>query len=178
MNIQKETIFRHVGPSSYRKDMERIAMCSFVSLLVKSSVVKEVGLPFEEYFVWTDDCEYTGRISSCYPCYMIPASHVIHAMKKNMRVNFAADSSERLKRYRNIYRNDVHCYRRYGLKGWIYIFLKDVNTVMNILFRCRNGRKERIKVLLQGFKDGLSFSPVCETWDGKILPDVRMVAER
>ena len=117
MNIQKKTIFRHIGKTEYNKRFAPIKMCSFVSLLVKSNVIQEMGLPIGEYFIWTDDYEYIGRIASKYSCYMVPGSKVVHAMKTHTRVNFAMDNVSRIDRYQYIYRNDVHCYRHYALKG-------------------------------------------------------------
>ncbi|MCM1155769.1 MAG: glycosyltransferase family 2 protein [Ruminococcus flavefaciens] len=165
MNIQKKTIFRHIGKREYNSRFAPIEMCSFVSLLVKSSVIQEVGLPIGEYFIWTDDYEYTGRISLKWPCYMVPESKVIHAMKKHTRVNFATDDISRINRYHYIYRNDVHCYRRYGLKGWLYIVLKDCYTIFNILRNAKVGKWSRVKIVLKGFKEGILFKPQIEMLD-------------
>ncbi len=162
MNIQKKNIFAHVGEREYHKKYSYVKMCSFVSLLVKSDVIKEVGLPIGEYFIWTDDYEYTGRISAKYPCYMIPSSRVVHAMKVHTRVNFATDDVSRIDRYQYIYRNDVHCYRRYGCGGWMYIILKDIYTLVNILLNSNGSRLDRIKVLCKGFRAGLHFKPDIE----------------
>ena len=162
MNIQKRNIFTHVGEKEYHKKYSFVKMCSFVSLLVKSDVIKEVGLPIGEYFIWTDDYEYTGRISAKYPCYMVSSSRVVHAMKIHTRVNFATDDVSRIDRYQYIYRNDVHCYRQYGCRGWMYIVLKDVYTLMNILINSNEGRLDRIKVLCKGFRAGLHFRPDIE----------------
>lgn len=162
MNIPKKNIFRHVGEKEYYKKYSFVKMCSFVSLLVKSEVVKEIGLPIGEYFIWTDDYEYTGRISSKYPCYMVSESKVVHAMKVHTRVNFATDDETRIDRYRFIYRNDVHCYRRYGWRGWLYIILKDIYTVLNILLNARGSRVKRIKTVGKGFIEGLKFKPFIE----------------
>lgn len=162
MNIQKKNIFQHVREEEYQNRYFPVKMCSFVSLLVKSDVVIEVGLPIGEYFIWTDDYEYTGRISAKYPCYMIPASQVVHAMKVHSRVNFATDDASRIERYRYIYRNDVHCYSRYGVQGWMYIILKDIYTVVNILINSKSRRLERILVVYNGFREGLRFKPNIE----------------
>lgn len=167
MNIQKKTIFRHVGKQEYQAEMAPVVMCSFVSLLVRASVVKSVGLPIGEYFIWTDDYEYTGRISSQYPCYMVPSSKVIHAMKKHTRVDFATDDSSRIDRYHYIYRNDVHCYRRYGVKGWLYIILKDMYTLLNIMINSKERKWEKMKVVVKGVKEGISFRP--RVGSGKFL---------
>ncbi len=163
-NIQKKTIFRHVRKSSYQKPLEQIKMCSFVSLLVRSSVVKDVGLPIGEYFIWTDDYEYTGRISDRYPCYMVPGSKVVHAMKYHTRANLAADEGDRLGRYWYLYRNDVHCYRRYGIRGWAYLLLKDIYSVGNILLHSKENKRVKIGILCRGFAAGLRFSPEVEKW--------------
>lgn len=159
MNIQKKDIFRHIGKADYGKELAPVKMCSFVSLLVKRSVIREVGLPIGAYFIWTDDYEFTGRISRKYPCYMVPGSRVVHAMKVHTRVNFATDDASRIERYRYIYRNDVHCYRQYGAAGWAYILSKNVYTVFNILKNAREDKGKRIKIVLKGFWEGIVFSP-------------------
>ncbi len=162
MNIQKKDIFRHVGEKEYQLEMVPIQMCSFVSLLVKGEAVKRLGLPIGEYFIWTDDYEFTGRISREYPCYMIPSSKVVHAMKNHLRVDFARDDVSRMDRYHYIYRNDVHCYRQYGVKGWSYIILKDVYTTGSIILHSKEKKAAKIRVLWKGFQEGLCFHPQIE----------------
>lgn len=162
MNIQKKNIFRHIGEREYKKEIVPIKMCSFVSLLIKADVIREVGLPIGEYFIWTDDYEFTGRISRKYPCYMITESKVIHAMKTHIRVNFAKDDASRIGRYQYIYRNDVHCYKQYGLSGWIYIILKDLYTIVDILVRSKEEKIRKIRVVFCGFGEGIKFQPEIE----------------
>ncbi len=166
MNIQKRDIFRHIGSKEYAMDIAPVKMCSFVSLLVKAEVIREVGLPIGEYFIWTDDYEFTGRISGKYPCYMVPKSKVVHAMKNHMRVNLAKEEAERIGRYHYIYRNDVHCYRQYGVTGWLYIILKNAYTIMDILLHSREEKLNKIKILFLGFKEGLTFHPVVKKFGG------------
>ena len=43
--------------------------------------MRQFGLPIAEFFIWSDDWEYTRRISRAKPCYVIPASRVVHAMQ-------------------------------------------------------------------------------------------------
>ena len=162
MNIQKKDIFRHVREKEYQSEMVPIQMCSFVSLLVKGEVIERLGLPIGEYFIWTDDYEFTGRISREYPCYMVPSSKVVHAMKNHLRVDFARDDASRMDRYHYIYRNDVHCYRQYGVKGWSYIILKDVYTTGSIILHSKEKRAAKVRVLWKGFQEGLGFHPQIE----------------
>ena len=161
MNIQKRGIFKHID-REYKANISPIKMCSYVSLLIKAEIIMEVGLPIGEYFIWTDDYEYTGRITKKYPCYMVTESRVIHAMKNNARVDFVKDTPNRIERYKYIYRNDVHCYRQYGLRGWIYLILKDLYTCMRLLIYCKDSKWERIRTVWAGFCAGLFFYPSIE----------------
>lgn len=158
-NIQKKTLFQFAGMDEYSLALAPVKMASFVSLLVKASVICQVGLPIGEYFIWTDDYEFTGRISRKYSCYMVPESRVIHAMKVHKKADLAGDSVSRLERYVCLYRNDVHCYRQYGAAGWTYILGKNVHTAIKIL-KCANGnRRKRLHVMWRGFQEGLRFHP-------------------
>lgn len=158
-NRPKTNIFKHMNEQDFYKNYKKVKMSSFVSLFVKSSVIRNVGLPIGEYFIWTDDYEFTGRISKKYPCYFIPSSKVTHAIKSNERVNFSNDESVRLDRYKYIYRNDVHCYKQYGIVGWLYIILKDLYTIVDILLHSEVDKKKKIKIVIVGFFDGLKFYP-------------------
>ena len=142
-------------------DLSRLvlALCLVLALLVKGAIVREVGLPIGEYFIWTDDYEFTGRISKKYPCYMVPGSKVTHAMKTHTRVDFAHDDPSRIERYHYIYRNDVHCYRQYGIAGWAYIILKDMFTAAKVLLQSPSEKGKKIKVIMKGFREGLMFHP-------------------
>lgn len=157
-NTQKKNLFKFVKGSDYDKKCSSVQFASFVSLLVKSSVVRELGLPIGEYFIWTDDYEYTGRISRQYKGYMIPGSKVKHAMDIHRKANIARDDIKRIDRYRFLFRNDVNCYRQYGFKGWTYIVLKDLYMAVCILLFSDN-KKTRLAVLFNGFINGCGFYP-------------------
>jgi len=156
-NKPKKTLFTFIGEKELKKRFTKVVMGSFVSLFVKTDVVREVGLPIGEYFIWTDDYEFCGRISRKYPCYFVPKSRVIHAMKSNVKANIATDDISRMDRYRYLYRNDVHCYRQYGFIGWAYIISKIFYSVLNILRKSKKNRLKKIFVIWKGFKEGLKF---------------------
>ena len=163
-NRQKKTLFSFVSDDEYQNsNLIPVEMASFVSLLVKTEVIKQVGLPIGEYFIWTDDYEYTGRINRFgYSVVVVPDSKVVHKMKENKKINFAKESEDRIDRYKYVYRNDVHCYRQYGFKGHLYLVLKTIYTVFNIIIKSPKGRIKKIRVLCEGIKTGLSFNPEIE----------------
>lgn len=45
------------------KNVLLVSSASFVSLIVSRDVVKSVGLPIKEFFIWVDDVEFTSRIT-------------------------------------------------------------------------------------------------------------------
>lgn len=56
-----------------------VRSASFVSLLVPSKIVREVGLPYREFFIWVDDAEFTSRIVKAgYKGYFTTSSVVVH----------------------------------------------------------------------------------------------------
>ena len=160
-NRPKKSLFRFVTDRELRGEaLIRVEFASFLSLLVKAEAVRKVGLPIGQYVVYTDDWEFTGRIARQYEIYVVPKSIVIHAMKENKKVNFAVETPDRLWRFQHMYRNDVHCYRQYGLKGWIYLVAKFAYTIANILINSKTERLSKIRTVIRGYKEGFSFRPV------------------
>lgn len=158
-NRPKRDLFRHVGDADLGDGPKRVLMGSFVSMLVPTSVVREVGLPIAEYFIWTDDYEFSGRVSRLHPCYFVPKSEVTHAMAKNSRADIVTAEGERAKRFRTLFRNDVHCYRQYGIGGWAYLISKGLYTIADIALHAQADKAKRVLVLLGGYRAGLDFDP-------------------
>lgn len=158
-NIQKKTLFSFLKEEDYEQKYIPVLMASFASLYIRADVVKKVGLPLSEYFIYTDDYEYTSRISGYYKGYVVSASTVRHAMKENKKADFAIEEESRIYRYNYLYRNDVHCYKQYGFIGWIYIIFKDCYTCLNILKNSENNKLGKIRVVVKGFREGLRFEP-------------------
>ncbi len=159
MNLQRRTLTRNV------KDMTPavipVVMASFASLLIPLDVVRDVGLPYRQFFIWTDDWEYTRRISLKYPCMMITSSEVTHYIKDKSKADISTAAPDRLHRFRYLYRNDVVLYRREGAKGIAY---ESVRLPLHVLRILRSGldlkeKKKRIGILISGTIEGLSFYP-------------------
>lgn len=160
-NRQKKTIFTFVKDGEYQKELIPILMGSFVSMFVKSSVIMDIGLPIGEYFIWSDDYEFCGRIckDEKRSGYLVTRSKVVHMMKNHTKAQIAQDSIERIERYHYLYRNDVHCYRKYGILGFLYITLKDLYSVADILVHSKNYKFKRISTIWKGFTEGIAFNP-------------------
>lgn len=161
MNRQRKSMVGFIR--DFKEDVIPIEMATFVSLLFKASVVKDVGLPIKDFFIWTDDLEYTRRISLKYKCYLVGKSIVTHKSKENNGANIVKDSPERLGRYKYAYRNEVYLYRREGIKGMIYVHLRNIYTYLRILLLKNENKLEKIKIVNQSTKEGKKFNPKIET---------------
>lgn len=160
MNKQKKTFSKWF--KDFDSDCKQIAMASFVSLFVKKEIVMELGLPIKEFFIWTDDWEYTRRISRKHPCYYIGKSIVTHKCKENIGASIASVPEERLDRFKYMYRNDVVLYRREGLNGKILLKLRIILHKLRILKSEKKDKKERMNIINKALEKGKKFYPIIE----------------
>ncbi len=157
-NRPKTGLFCFVTNEDYKNGPVSVSMVSWGSMFVKTEIIKKVGYPIKEYFIYTDDYEFSSRISNISNLFFIPQSKTYHYIVKNQKVNIANDSASRLNRYYYLFRNDMNFYKRYRIIGLLYVFLKIfVNTLKVILFG--NSKLLRIKYIFSGAVDGLSFNP-------------------
>ena len=142
-----------------KRSLIPVRMASWASLMIKAETVKRVGLPLKEYYIGTEDYEYTARISRRLPSYQVTSSRVLHAKDENIKADIIKAKGDRLKRFSYLYRNDVHFYRKYGLQGNVYLLLKFVYTFFKVLIFEKKYRKEKLQILVKGYSEGIGFDP-------------------
>ncbi|WP_251423727.1 glycosyltransferase family 2 protein [Veillonella agrestimuris] len=160
MNVPRATMYKNV--TDFDSPMVPCVMASFVSFFVSSDVVKEVGLPIKEFYIWTDDWEYTRRISLKYPCYLVNNSVVIHKSNSNIGANIASEAEDRLDRYKYLYRNDVYLYRREGISGFAYECARLLYHSFLVLKSSASRKAFRLRTIWASTLEGLSFNPPIE----------------
>ena len=160
MNIQKTGLKKTI--EDYSSPTVPVIMATFVSFFVKAETVMEVGLPIKEFFIWADDFEYSRRISLKHPCYEVNGSIVVHNMKSNNKVGIESEHPDRLWRYKYLYRNEVYIYRREGAGARVYMLLRVVLHIVRVLFKAKESKKEKMKVILSSYHAGSSFNPEIE----------------
>lgn len=160
MNVQRDTKMRNI--SDFSAELVPSGAATFVSLLVPMRVVRRVGLPIGDFFIWADDLEYTRRISRLYPCYVVPASVTVHKCATNNGGNISTDEPSRIERYRYAYRNEVYVYRREGARGVARLMARTPLHIFRVLIKSRSQRLRRIRVILGGTIRGLDYDPPIE----------------
>ena len=167
MNLQKNTLFKK--NNDWNTPIVSVVMATFVSFFISSDIVKEFGLPIKDFFIWSDDLEYSRRISRKYPCYLVNSSVVTHKTRSNIGSNIVVDDESKLNRYRCAYRNEYYLFRREGLIGKVYYFFKIVLHKYRIYKSDNSTKDKKIKINLinESVKEGKKFYPEIEFLDGK-----------
>ncbi|MBQ7680449.1 MAG: glycosyltransferase [Butyrivibrio sp.] len=161
-NRQKKSLFRFMTEEDYHRHLVRVCMVSLASMFIRAKAVREVGLPLSAYYIYTEDYEFCSRVGRKYPIYVVPSSRVTHAMKINRKASLVRDTPDRLYRYRYLYRNDVHCYRQWGIRGWAYLAAKFVYTFLLVLVKEKKNKRDKLHTLVTGYAEGLQFHPSIE----------------
>lgn len=160
MNVQRHPLTRDI--EDFTLDLQPCTLASFVSLFVPTAVIREVGLPIKDFFIWTDDWEFTRRISRRYDCFVVGGSVVTHASANNGAGTIVDDVPERLERYRLIYRNDVVLYRQEGILGYGFLVARALNHMGRVILRSPDHKLEKLAIIAKSNLDGLSFHPAIE----------------
>lgn len=163
MNLQRETLTKNI--QGFENRIQPIVMASFVSLFIPRQIIEEMGLPIKEFFIWTDDWEYTRRISRKYSSYAVADSVVVHKSKNNIGANIATESADRLDRFDYLYRNDVFLYRREGIKGFAYEMVRLASHCGRVILKSKDNKGKRLRKIVSGTWRGLSFHPEIEYID-------------
>ena len=164
MNAQRETLTKDVTDFSSGQ-VRPVVMTSFVSLFVPARIVRELGLPIKEFFLWTDDWEWTRRISRRYKSFLVTDSVVTHKSKVNIGADISSETADRLDRFTYLYRNDVVLYRREGFKGFAYESIRLTGHIVRVLLKSKDHKMKRIKMIIVGTVAGLKFHPDIEYVD-------------
>lgn len=166
MNVPKiSNSWRNDIAKQFEHSLVRLESASFVSLFVKSDVVRKVGLPVKEFFIWGDDVEYTKRISKSYPCYFVYKSQVVHEMGSNKATTIVDTEEDRLLRFKVLYRNRYYIAKHGAKRDKISYWLEIKNTISDIMKSDCTNKGKRVGIVLKSCWDGFFFHPQIEYLD-------------
>lgn len=139
----------------------KLTSASFVSFFTTREVIKKVGLPISEMFIWADDVEYSTRISSMFESYFVSDSTVIHKCKTNDYGDSIVNCDvNRIKYYECMFRNRIYIYKKYYNKSILILhFLNYLLNVFKIIFKSKKFKLKRSNAVLKGCFKGIFFNP-------------------
>ncbi|MCX7697951.1 MAG: glycosyltransferase [Candidatus Goldbacteria bacterium] len=145
--------------------MIKINRATFVSFLISKKIIKIVGLPLKEFFIWADDTEYTLRISLNYdlPGYYISKSKVYHLTKLNSFYSYEFINRENYKKYCYDIRNRVYIIKNIPQIKYKLDYLKV--TLINLLRILFSKKIIYFPALIFSLIWGIFFNPKIEKVD-------------
>jgi GT2 family glycosyltransferase len=93
----------HLGDS-----LLEMAALTFVSFLVSTELVRKVGLPLKEFFIWSDDAEYSFRLARFTKLYQVGKSKTKHLKSGDASQRIYKEQEPgKIKQYHWFYRNRI-----------------------------------------------------------------------
>lgn len=136
--------------------------CSFVSCFVNMKYVRKVGYPIKEFFIYSDDIEFTRRLGKVAPGYLAIDCFVVHDMPNNKSASLAECDPDRISRYAYGVRNRVYIYRTIDNYHFCRLLMYYFRMFFSIIRHSKDSQFKRISVLNKGFIKGLFFNPKIE----------------
>jgi GT2 family glycosyltransferase len=85
-----------------------VTSAAWTGMMFSRAAVAKAGYPIKEFFLWSDDSEYSSRISQHFRCFAVLDSKLIHQTKENVGADKQTDPYDtRSMKVRYYYRNAV-----------------------------------------------------------------------
>ena len=129
---------------------------SFVGPVFRTKMIKEIGLPNKDFFIWFDDSEYSIRMHQKGYRY-----HVVPNAKINLYTKVISNKTPLWKKYYG-FRNEIYSIRKYGKnkkKASIYPYYMLLKKYGAIILREEEYKGRRLKALKyfnKAFSDGMN----------------------
>lgn len=128
----------------YEKESFPVDVFTFVGSLIKTSVIKSIGFPRAEYFIYNDDYEYSLRVGEIGKIVCIPGARMNHGSDDFNHVNW--------KTYYGT-RNELDLYKRhYSKANYCYLLLliiaKKASIISIILYKEKKASRDLYKTAL------------------------------
>lgn len=121
-------LIQHCPQADYAREWFELNAFSYVGAMIRVDLLRQVGLPEKDYFIWLDDTEHSLRLSKAGKIYCVPA----------IRVNHDADDKNEELTWKDYYgfRNRVDMYSRHfrGIPYALFILKRSLGTVWLMLF--------------------------------------------
>lgn len=136
--------------------------CSFVSVMINAKAVYEVGLPIGELFIWSDDIEFTERLSLAgYTNLYVDRSVVLHKTLVNYTSDITTAPVDSSWKFYYHARNSLYLHRR-KKKNVVLFFFSAFNKYRRYVRKInkrKEGKEAFKKAVWQGCRDALNFNP-------------------
>lgn len=167
-NAMNTPVVDHRGTNGYacyydmiEYQMIKVIHSTFVSVFISTGIIKAVGLPYKEFFIWGDDTEYTKRISLNYDSYICCKSIVVH--KRAIQKALSFDNETNPNRLRNFYykfRNEAFIVRKFDNKSIYFSALE--NIIRSFARHLLRGKLTQFVIVCKSMLSLITFKPTVD----------------
>lgn len=142
-----------------------INCASFVSFMIRSEVVGEIGLPYKDFFIWLDDFEYSMRIKSHgYFGLYVYDSVAVHNTERNEAATLVTAAPSQAWKFFYEVRNRMFL-ERFNHKSYFSFVkhsFKQYRKYLKQVDQRADAKDEYRQNIKRGFRAGLKFRPHIE----------------
>lgn len=139
------------------KGIVEVESATFVSVLINYDGIRKVGLPWEKFFIWGDDIEYTLRLSKNYgPGYVVGKSIVVHKRigAKNLSI-IEENDINRLNMYKYKFRNEMLLLEYMNFSGKVKSIIAIFLFMFKVLIKSEEKKLKKFYIVLSATLNGL-----------------------
>lgn len=157
--ILKDQIFFRQEPvcvEKYKQESFDYDLLSFVGAVIKVDVIKKVGLPCKDFFIWYDDTEYSIRLREYGKIINVNSALVYHETRLGVKSTGYQPNWKEFYGLRNLsYLILKHTRNR--LLSNLYLFLIVIKMLLSTLMRktYKGYRKYRVYLILDSYYSAL-----------------------
>ena len=144
--VPSDVLGEPVALSEYQERTFVFDIASFCGLLIHAQVLKIIGLPKKEYFIWHDDTEYSLRINRISRMLNVNTAGLDHKRKPG-----ASDIHD----WKNFYgfRNELDLFKKYSKRQY---YKEIVKMIIRICIAKKNKDERLVKIYSSALKAQLN----------------------
>ncbi len=155
-------------PAFLERSLVPVRRATFVSILIKRDTLKRHGVPIAQMFMWSEDTEYTMRITRQQSGYLVGDSRVLHIRAAPGVIDIRTERDPvRIGWHYFRQRNRAYVARRFygGRRAAVRQFIKATKVSLDLL---RHGEGRKARIMLSGSWAGLFFNPKIDGVDEQV----------
>lgn len=152
-------LWSNCNNDNFKEDYKEVNSWMFVGFFMPTKIVKKIGMPRNDFFIYHDDSEYSYRIiKRGYKIYKVKKSKIIHGdlqdrpmYKKNLlnkEITFPIMPDWKLYYYS---RNSILKYQFNDINKYKAIFIQSPKEIIKLILM----NKKQAKVFIRGYYHGI-----------------------
>jgi len=143
------------------KGFVEISSCGWMSIFSRK-VIKKIGYPIKEIFLWGDDDDFTRKTSKFYKGFLIGSSKILHKRKIENSLDIVMEEDRvRIKNFYFLYRNSFYTMKKNGDRKIFFMYILGLPFKFMRIIKSSNFLP-KVSVFIKGTIAGIFFNPKTE----------------